>query len=332
MPQSSNSNMPDLLRAWGITFDANQVLIDKGYMPSTQRGPVPGFLVLNGDALSKDDLVTADVSDLLMVFAGAFSGSPAAGLKETVLVKSSTDAQFSNPMIAESSPQQALDAFVPANKEFPLAIRLTGKFKTAFPDGPPKTDAASKRTTARRRRPRQPGWKESTWRKHCGYSWATPDMLQDRFAVDNQENPLGEGMVVAVNGNLAFAENAVEQLSGDSNLISIRSRTARERPFTVVRKLQESAEARLQPATKSTRSKKARRRHSKKLNDLQQHRPDTNTKNAQQFILSPEQQAELDNFRKKKAADQTGKCGLLNATSTRRPSRSATASSGSTSP
>ena len=30
--------------------------------------------------------------------------------------------------------------FKPSGKEFPLAMRLTGKFKTAFPEGKPKTE------------------------------------------------------------------------------------------------------------------------------------------------------------------------------------------------
>ena len=45
------------------------------------------------------------------------------------------------------------------------------------------------------------------------------------------------------NGNLAFAENLVDQLTGDSNLIAVRSRASRERPFTVVKKMQADAEA-----------------------------------------------------------------------------------------
>jgi hypothetical protein len=50
--------------------------------------------------------------------------------------------------------------------------------------------------------------------------------------------------------NLAFIQGAIDQLAGDSNLIAVRSRAVRERPFTVVNKMQADAEARFQSKIK----------------------------------------------------------------------------------
>lgn len=314
MPQSSSSSLPALLKAWGLSFDTSQIIVDMDNIGRTERGRMPGILSLSDAYISKDDLVTADVTDLVMVFPGAFEGTPAAGLKETVLVKSSKDSAFANPMTAQMSPDEVMNSFVPVNKEFPLAIRLTGKFKTAFPDGAPKdaADDATKDDAAKKddanakddaakkddKKPTPaPALKESA-KDNTVILVGDSDMIQDQFEGEEEDSQSGGRVFEATNGNLAFAENAVEQLTGDSNLIAIRSRATRERPFTVVEKMEEAAEA-------NYRSKIAELQNSlsdteAKLNDLQQHRADE--KSGQQFILSPEQQAELENFRKKEAS------------------------------
>ena len=47
-----------------------------------------------------------------------------------------------------------------------------------------------------------------------------------------------------MNANLDFAQNLVEQMAGDSNLIGVRSRATLSRPFTLVKKMEAEAEAR----------------------------------------------------------------------------------------
>jgi ABC-type uncharacterized transport system involved in gliding motility auxiliary subunit len=95
------------------------------------------------------------------------------------------------------------------------------------------------------------------------------------------------------NGNLGVVQAAVENLAGDSNLISIRSRASRERPFTVVRELQAQAEAKFRD--KISQLEQGLAETEQRLNELQTRKEG----GSQQFILSPEQQKELENFRKK---------------------------------
>ena len=97
-----------------------------------------------------------------------------------------------------------------------------------------------------------------------------------------------------LNSNLSFAQSVVEQLAGDSNLIAVRSRASRERPFTVVQKLQADAEANYRSKIKELEAEP--RRYAAKVNELQKSK-----EGGQRFILSPEQQQELANFRKKEA-------------------------------
>src|SRR5207248_11218107 len=67
-----------------------------------------------------------------------FSGTPAAGLKETVLLKSTADSQLVDGFMANLSGENVMKEFKRSGTEYPLAIRLAGKFKTAFPNGRPE--------------------------------------------------------------------------------------------------------------------------------------------------------------------------------------------------
>ncbi|MDD5350214.1 MAG: GldG family protein [Chthoniobacteraceae bacterium] len=300
---TGGSNLGKLLAAWGLKFDSTQVVADMDCMARTNRGRAPGVLALNDSAFARDDVVTADASDLFLVFPGAFSGTPAQGLKETVLLKSSKNAQLVSPMSAQMSPDDVIKEFVPANTEFPLAVRLTGKFKTAFPEGAPKAADAKEGEKKEDKKPEPPavaGLKESA-QENTVILVGDSDMLQNQVAVSEQQNPFGGGrMVLPANGNLAFAQNAVEALTGDSNLIAVRSRTSRDRPFTVVQRMQQAAEASYRDKIRDLEFSLTDTQ--RKLTELQQRRQASGDKSAQRFILSPEQQTELENFRKTEAS------------------------------
>ena len=119
----------------------------------------------------------------------------------------------------------------------PLAVRLTGKFKTAFPDGlKPRSRDKDKtsRSPARRRCARATN-------ENSVILVADVDMLADGAAVDVQEI-FGRKIVVPSNGNLAFALGMVEQFAAGNDLISLRSRASAFRPLTVVRELEAEAQ------------------------------------------------------------------------------------------
>ena len=135
-----------------------------------------------------------------------------------------------------------LNSFKPSGIEYPLAIRLSGKFKTAFPAGkpkPPEAEPNEKKEEASAPETMLKESKQETTVVLVGDS----DMIQDRVAVRQVGSPFGQRLFMPANGNLAFAENLIDQLTGDSNLIAVRSRASRERPFTVVKKMQADAEA-----------------------------------------------------------------------------------------
>jgi len=72
---------------------------------------------------------------------------------------------------------------------------------------------------------------------------------------------------MAMNGNLNFAQNAVEQLTGDNNLITVRSRAIQNRPFTLVKKMQAEAEDNYRSKIKEMEDSLAETQ--RRLNELQ---------------------------------------------------------------
>ncbi len=289
----SRSNLDRLLKPWGVTFNDAQVLADMNYVARTGQGRAPAVLALTETAMNKDDIATAEAGNLFLVFAGVFSGTPAPGLKQTVLLHSSKDSELVDPMMARLPGDGIVNSFKPSGTEYPLAIRLSGKFKTAFPDGKPKPPANEPNEKKEEPAPDAPGLKESQ-EETTVVLIGDSDMIQDRIAVRQLGNAFGRRLFMPANGNLAFAQNAIDQLSGDSNLIAVRSRASRERPFTVVKQMQSEAEASYRSKIKELEESLADTQ--RKIGQLQ-----SGKQEGQRFILSPQQQDELENFRKKES-------------------------------
>src|SRR6185436_8763705 len=97
-----------------------------------------------------------------------------------------------------------------------------------------------------------------------------------------------------INGNLSFAQNVVEQMGGDQNLIGVRSRATQSRPFTVVKEMQAEAQAKYQEqiAKLQHEADEANR----KLSELQGKK-----EAGQRFVMSKEQQEEIEKFKQKRA-------------------------------
>ena len=293
MNMGSQSSLDKLLSAWGIAFDGSKVVADLDFVGRTREGRQPAVLALNEKATNREDIVSAESNNLIFAFAGAFSGTPAEGLKQTILVHSSKNSQLVEPMSAQFGGEKLVKDFVSSNTEHTLALRLTGKFKTAFPDGKPK-GAAATADAAPEKKSGEAGLKES---KEDGavVLIGDSDFIQDQLTVQEMVNPFGgQRMVTPVNSNLAFAQSAIEQVAGDSNLVAVRSRASRERQFIVVRQMQAKAESAFQAKIKSLEGSLAETQN--KLNELQRTKAD---KGGQRFILSPEQQLEINNFRNK---------------------------------
>jgi len=290
---SGQSSLPALLKAWGLDMDMNKVVADMTFAGrNPQSGsPMPTVLLVNKDGVNPDDVVTSQIDNLVLPFAGAFTGKPADGLKETVLVHTSKEAELVEGITASIAAEQIVKDFKSSGVDYAMAVRLTGKFKTAFPDGAPKAPADDK--DAPKDQPKDVQLKES---KGDGVVIlvADADMLADQVCVKVQ-NFMGYRMVQPMNGNLNLVQSLVEQLSGDSDLISLRSRASLNRPFTRLKEMEAKAGREFENQLKALEEKKSETE--RKISELQS----SKAGNEQKFILSPEQQKALENYQKTEA-------------------------------
>src|SRR5206468_3692015 len=143
------SNLDKLLKAWGVSFDTTKVAADMNFAcklmtRGNQAELIPTVLFLTDVGISKEDAVASQIDEVLLPFAGVFTGTPVSGLKESVLLKTTKKSQLVEPFLAQMSPAKIVDDFKASDTSYALAVRLEGKFKTAFPDGKPESKSEDK--------------------------------------------------------------------------------------------------------------------------------------------------------------------------------------------
>jgi ABC-type uncharacterized transport system involved in gliding motility auxiliary subunit len=209
-----------------------------------------------------------------------------------VLARTSKNSMPVDFIIATLSGEPSTRGFQPSGEEMPLAIRLTGKFHTAFPQGkpqpfmPPRADRKKGPDEKKKAEDRaEPQLKQSK-DENSVVLVADVDLLSDGAAVEIQD-VFGQRVVVPRNGNLALALGLVEQLSGDSALISLRSRASFSRPLTVLREIE--AQAQQQYLGKIKELEDSLNQTQENLQKLQKSKAGVTS-----TILTPEQQAKFD--------------------------------------
>jgi len=296
MMPGGGSSLPKLLQTWGVVFDNTKVAADLSFTKEISFGqrqrpqPMPTFLFINPDGINTQDALTAQLDNLLFAEAGVFSGTPATGLQQTVLLHTTKKSELVDGMTAQFSAQQTMDNFKASGTEYPLAIRLKGKFKTAFPEGKPATELnPDDKEKKDEKKPADNSLKESQ-QESVVILVGDVDFLNDNFAFD--PGMLQMGIANPINGNMALAQNMIEQLAGDVNLVGTRSRGALRRPFTVVQKMQ--AEAEEQYRERIRKLNESLQETQRQLGELQ-----AKKEAGQKLILSPEQQVKIAEFQKK---------------------------------
>jgi ABC-type uncharacterized transport system involved in gliding motility auxiliary subunit len=295
--QAGQSALYNLFKAWGYELTMNQVVADLTYASGEGPRLLPTLLSLPTAALNQDDVVMSQVGTLLVPFAGAYKGKPAEGLTQTVLAHSSKNSMMADLIIATLSGEPSTRGFQPSGEEYALAVRLTGKFKTAFPNGAPEP-MLPRGEKPPPKDPKAPAPLRESAQENQVVIVSDVDMLTDGAAVEVQE-VFGQRLVVPRNGNLAFVQGLVEQFSGDQNLMRLRSRASFTRPLTVLRTIE--AEAQQQYLGKIKELEDNLNQTQEKLQELQKGKPGAGTST----ILTPEQQAEIDNFRKRTIETRT---------------------------
>jgi ABC-type uncharacterized transport system involved in gliding motility auxiliary subunit len=289
----ASSSLDKLLPAWGLQFDTSKVVADLNFKmrlrgQNGQPEDEPAWLDVTPDGINTNDVATSQIGDVWLPMCGAFTGEPAAGLKETVLLHSTKESELVDGFMARMGGDTLMNEFKPGGVQYNLAVRLTGKFKTAFPDGDPAAAGKTNQIAA------ATGSLKESKTPTSVVLFGDSDLLADDFSLRREDTPFG-ALVSAMNANQDLAQNVVEEMAGDSNLIGIRSRATTSRPFTRIKRLEAAAEA--AGEAKIAALQQSLQETQQRLSELQSQKKDKD----QRFILSPEQQAELANFRQKEA-------------------------------
>lgn len=270
IPAGMRSDLPGLLEAWGVDYSPDKVLTDNTLALRVQMGqgsrPVAhiGMIGANRTALAEDDIITRRLENLNLSSAGALAPREGATTRFEPLIQSSSDAMLMDASLLEDvlDPSVLFDEFVSANERYTIAARISGVIATAFPDGRPVSASAEAEATEDEAVADDAGSEiesseeESTeidpLQGHLAQTdgetniliFADTDVLTDRLWVQVAQF-LGQRIPQPYANNGDFVINALDNLSGGADLVSIRSRGRYSRPFERVVKMQREADDRL---------------------------------------------------------------------------------------
>ncbi len=286
-----------LFKAWGITMEPGKAVADYTYATrlrnrNNQAETNPMWLSAPASAFFAGNLITANLESMLMPIAGAIEILPDSPFTVEPLVQSSTNNEMVDAFAHSMDVEGLRRDFKPSGIVRNLAVRISGTFKTAFPDGKPEAEPKAGETAA------ETGAKDKEASLKEGKApsvivvVADSDLLYDGYYL-SQQNLLGFTISNIFNDNLNFMLNASEMMTGNPALIGIRSRGTFERPFTRVQELERKAQDRwLDQEQALVRQVEDT---NQKLSMLEQQKDA-----AQRAILSEEQEQEIARFQEEK--------------------------------
>jgi ABC-type uncharacterized transport system involved in gliding motility auxiliary subunit len=296
MMANRSSDLGPLLAAWGLEMSADELAGDRDSALRVGYGAQPvEYLVWLGlrkatGGLDGDDFVTSQLDTVNVASAGILKKKDGATTEITPLMQTSSSSMRVPKTSVQFGPDpgRLLESFVSADEKMTIAARVNGPAKTAYPDGEPKeapSDGSVPAETA------ADSLKESQGPINV-IVVADADLLHDQFWTRVQ-NFFGQRLALPTASNGDFVVNALDNLSGSNDLISLRSRGRFSRPFDKVAEIRRDAETRFRQKEKELEDKLADTE--RKISELQSNKEGTSA-----MILSPEQQAEIERFREER--------------------------------
>jgi len=283
-----SSHLEPLLTSWGIEFKSDQVVgdLERGLVQPMRRGEPPvqqiAILDLNTSSFAKD-VTTANFANMYLLTAGALKPVAGSKLKFEALIHTSKQAGLipKQRFVMLNDPATLRDGFKPTG-ELVLGARVSGNATSAFAKGPPAGVSA------------EPGALMASAKPLNVIVIADTDMLADMLWVQ-QTNFMGQVIAQPFANNGALVWNAIENLAGSNDLISIRARAPYARPFDRVAEMRRAADAQI--SSKKQQLETELNETTEKLEKLQTLRPAGGDS-----LLSPEQAQEIERFTAKQVS------------------------------
>ena len=246
------STLSRLFTKWGVNFENSKVVADFNFRLN-QRDPLsrgrimPAYLALGKKAFNQEEIVTRDLGSIRMPYAGSFDVSNlSTGLTAKELISSSDQAKLVDGMSSQFNGEKIMDSFLTGSEDgkptgtnkFALAVKISGTFTTAFPDGKPGSSGEEEESDEEKTT-NSNHLKESESENHVCLIGDTDLLSEEHFLVQQR---------FLLSQNVSFVQNIVDHF-GDDTLINIRSRN-QDRPFTTIMDLEKEAQSKFEDKLK----------------------------------------------------------------------------------
>jgi ABC-type uncharacterized transport system involved in gliding motility auxiliary subunit len=257
LPPDQGSDLEKLFKAWGISYARDKVMGDLGSAQRVSAGvddlgrPIitdyVAWITMRQDRMNADDVVTGELRIVNLASTGFIEKAEGAKIEIEPLI---TSTKSSAPVDAQKvrfqpNPANILKEFKADEKSYVIAARVSGTLDSAFPDGQPKKKGDDKDGDADKdadKKKPAPHLAQSKTPANL-IVVADSDILADAFWLQTQDF-FGQQLVVPTANNADFVINALDNLSGSSALIGLRSRGLSNRPFMKLQEIQRAAEDR----------------------------------------------------------------------------------------
>ncbi|MCI4643559.1 MAG: Gldg family protein [Hyphomonadaceae bacterium] len=237
-------------RHWGLVLSEQAVADAGNALPVQTLSPdgrsailgQPLFIATPPATMSRTDPITSELDRAVHFGApGALSLTSNSPLVGEALISTGPAPSYipADEAVEDMLPGDVIASYDTLSGPLTLAMRLSGRLTTAFPDGPPSLPLSGDPVTDELVRAETAETLPHIARSEKPAAMvvvADADFLDDGFYI----NPTG-GAVIADNGALVL--NSVDALTGIEGLLSLRSRAESRRPMTLVEKMRAEAEA-----------------------------------------------------------------------------------------
>ena len=289
------SDLPKLLKKWGVEYDATKVVGDHLHATQGNTGQgvmsFPMWMTFRSGSLDKEHPITAQLENLLFVEAGSLKKTADSYTEFTPLLSLSSKSGLIDAFQLRFAAPDQLSRDMEVDGEAKAVVGITaGFFASAFPDGQPVKEKKEGEESEEETPLKHTHLKKAAVRNSI-LLFSDVDFLSDQFSVQKL-NFLGQVIIQPTNDNLNLMLNAAEHLSGNEALMSIRSRGRFSRPFIRLLEMQQQAQQRHQNEEKLLLSQL--NEVQQRLNSLLESAGDQGQK---KVILPTEVQVEIQKFR-----------------------------------
>jgi gliding motility-associatede transport system auxiliary component len=290
-----DSYLSELLAQWGLEMSKEKIVGDINSAMRVQanspRGPqeidyLP-WLRMTENNFNADDFSTSELNLVHMGTVGALEITEDKGMDITPLIQTSTQStKLERDLILfQRDPSVILNNFKSMDKQLLLAARIMGHANTMFPDGMPPEKGETERPV------------DNDFVSEGDINVilvSDTDILADHFWVRTQQM-FGVAVPQPIANNGDFVINSIENLSGNTDMISLRGRGKYSRPFEKVEAIRKDAEAQFRAREKELQANLAETE--KKIRDLQQEKGSEKS-----YLLNNKLTAEIEKFRDERLA------------------------------